>query len=496
MIILLNPRSARWNHRLPLSILAVASGLEGKYPYHIVDENFDNDIEQTLENIISTNVIKYAGLTVMPGPQLSNAIKISKSLKERFPLIKIIWGGTFPSIYLETVLSSSLVDFVIWSQGEFTLPELINAVENNLPLESVKGISWKKDGKKIHNTAREWVHPDLLPSLPYQKIRAEKYFQRTYLGRKTTGYYSSFGCPFFCGFCSVVAMYDGKWLAQSPDRLVKELTFLRDTYGIDSVEFFDDNFFVSEKRTYEFCERIKPLHLVWWGEGRSDTILKYSDTTLRAMQEAGCKMIFTGAESGSDDTLALMNKGGTQTSKTVFEFARRMKEFKIIPEFSFILGNPSEDVDAALDRDFQYIRTIKEINPESEIIFHTYSPVLMPGANIFEEAKRFGFQFPQTLEEWIEPQWEAYGARKSSFTPWLTPRHRRRIRDFEIVLNAYTPSIADIKITDTRRKLLRLLSAWRYKLRMYVRPYEIYIVLYKFFKYRQPQIEGAEQYPG
>ena len=120
----------------------------------------------------------------------------------------------------------------------------------------------------------------------------------------------------------------------------------------------------------------------------------------------------------------------------------------------------------------------------------------MPGANIFEEAKRLGFEFPQTLEEWVEPQWEAYGARKSSFTPWLTPRHRRRIRDFEIVLNAYTPSIADIKITDTRRKLLRLLSAWRYKFRMYVRPYEIYIVLYKLFKYRQPQIEGAEQYPG
>jgi anaerobic magnesium-protoporphyrin IX monomethyl ester cyclase len=495
MIILINPRSAKWNHRIPLSILAVASGLEGKYPYHIVDQNFDNDIERTLEKIIRTNEIRYVGITVMPGQQLTHAIEISRHLKQHFPAIKIIWGGTFPSIYIDTVLESPIVDFVVWSQGEFALPELLNALENRLPLENIKGISFTRDGKVIHNTTREWTHPDLLPSLPYERIHVQQYFQRTYLGKRTTGYYSSFGCPFFCGFCSVVAMYNGKWLAQSPQRLVNELQFLQKNYGIDSVEFFDDNFFVSEKRTLEFCGRVKPMSLAWWAEGRSDTLMKFSDKTLKAMQEAGCRMIFTGAESGSDTTLDLMNKGGTQTSETAIEFAKRIKQFNIIPEFSFILGNPSEDVDKSLDRDFRYIRMIKEINPASEIIFHTYSPVLMPGAKIYEEAQRLGFSFPKTLEEWIEPQWEAYGARKSSFTPWLTPRHRRRIKNFEIVLNAYTPSIADIKITSARKKLLRLLSGWRYKFQLYFSPYEVRLVLYKLFKYRQPQIEGAEQYP-
>ena len=495
MIVLINPRSARWNHRVPLSILAVASGLEQKYPYAIVDGNYEHDIEQTLTDLISRHNVKYAGLTVMPGMQLSNAIEISRFLRKRFPSIKIIWGGTFPSIHMDTVLASSLVDFVVWAQGELALPELINAIESNVPWDHVKGISGKVDQTILHGPTREWIHPDKLPSLPYHRVDLKRYLLRTYLGKRTMGYFSSFGCPFFCGFCSVVVMFNGKWLAQSPKRIVNELQFLQQEYGIDSIEFFDDNFFVSEKRTMEFCERVKPLGLSWWAEGRSDTLLKYSDKTLQAIHDSGCKMIFTGAESGSDETLTLMNKGGTQSSHTILDFAYRIKEFDIIPEFSFILGNPSEDVGASLDRDFRFIRQIKKINPASEIIFHTYSPVLLPSAKIYEESQRLGFSFPSTLEEWTNPRWEAYGARKNTFTPWLSSRHRRKIKNFEIVLNAYTPSIADLKITEGRRRVLRLLSAWRYACKMYFMPYEIRLILYKLFKYRQPQIEGAEQYP-
>src|ERR1051326_980012 len=271
MIALINPRSARWNHRIPLSLLSVGSGLEGKFEYRIVDQNYDDHIEQTLESLIGQGNVRYVGMTVMPGPQLSNAIRISQFLKSRYPDVRIIWGGTFPTIHVDTVLASPLVDFVVWSQGEFALPELIGALEKCSPLGTIRGISFKRGGTVIHNAQREWVHPDLLPPLPYHKVDVARYLQRTYLGKRTTGFHSSFGCPFLCGFCSVVAMFHGKWLAQNPENIVKDLLHLRDRYGIDSVEFFDDNFFVSEKRTLEFSERVRPLNLSWWGEGRSDT---------------------------------------------------------------------------------------------------------------------------------------------------------------------------------------------------------------------------------
>jgi radical SAM superfamily enzyme YgiQ (UPF0313 family) len=494
MIILINPRSARWNHRIPLSVLAVGSGLEGKYDYRIVDQNYDVKIERTLDSIIREHRVRYVGFTVMPGPQLSNAITISQYLKLHYPSIKIIWGGTFPTIHIDTVLASTLVDFVVWSQGEFALPELIQAIENNQPLEAVKGISFKRNDTVVHNDQREWVHPDLLPPLSYKRIDVQRYLQRTYLGNRTTGYHSSFGCPFFCGFCSVVAMFDGKWLAQKPENIVNELLLLKKEYGIDSVEFFDDNFFVSEKRTLEFSERVKPLKLSWWGEGRSDTLLKYSDRTLQAMRAAGCRMIFTGAESGSKETLQLMNKGGTQTPETMLEFAKRIREFDIVPEFSFIFGSPGEDVDERIDQDIEFIRKIKTVNPASEIIFYVYAPVLLPGAEIFKLATKYGFEYPKTLEEWLLPKWQHLDLRKNPMTPWLKPHHIAKIRNFERVLNAYYPTVSDLKITEGKKMFLRFLSGWRYQSKFYVAPYEIRFFLSRVFKYRQPETEGAEQY--
>ena len=130
----------------------------------------------------------------------------------------------------------------------------------------------------------------------------------------------------------------------------------------------------------------------------------------------------------------------------------------------------------------------------SEIIFYVYAPVLLPGAEIFELAQRYGFEYPKTLEEWLLPKWQHLDLRKNPMTPWLTPRHITKIRNFERVLNAYYPTVSDLKITQAKKKLLRFLSGWRYNSSFYQAPYEIRFVLSKVFKYRQPEMEGAEQY--
>ena len=57
--------------------------------------------------------------------------------------------------------------------------------------------------------------------------------------------------------------------------------------------------------------------MIWWGEGRIDTIDKYTDRSLALMREAGCKMIFFGAETGNDEILKKMDKGGTQSAAQI-----------------------------------------------------------------------------------------------------------------------------------------------------------------------------------
>ncbi|HTP12412.1 MAG TPA: radical SAM protein [Bacteroidota bacterium] len=494
MIILLNPKSARHNRRIPLSLLVTGAGLEGRFEYEIVDENFRDPVEPYLAQRIKEQKVRFLCLTVMPGPQLVRAIAISRNMKRRFPHLTIIWGGTFPSIHTETVLSCGYVDIVVLGQGEVILPRLVDALTSDRAPSGVSGIAYREHGRTVYTAHQPVVHPDMRPPLPYHRIDMYQYLQRTYLGNRTSAYHSSLGCPFRCGFCSVVSIFEGRWYPQSAKRIADELSYVSREYGVDSVEFFDDNFFTSESRIAEFCERIEPRKMAWWGEGRSDTIFNYSDSTLRAMKNAGCKMIFTGAETSSTESLQLMNKGGTQSPETILEFASRIREYDIVPEFSFIFGSPSDTLDDDIERDLQFIKKIKRLNPQSEIIFYIYAPVLLPGAALFEQAKAHGFAYPQTLEEWAEPGWQNLDLRKTPSTPWMKARHIRRIRNFERVLNAQYPSVSDLRLTTSKREFLKRISRWRYDFDFYFVPLEVRFFLSTVFKYRQPELEGAPQY--
>ena len=106
------------------------------------------------------------------------------------------------------------------------------------------------------------------------------------------------------------------------------------------MQFYDNNFFLNETHTVDLAERLVPLNLRWWSEGRIDTVLRYSDETFRLLRRAGSTMIFFGAESGSDAVLKQMNKH--LTSDQTLALAARIRRFGIIPEFSFVIGNPAE----------------------------------------------------------------------------------------------------------------------------------------------------------
>ena len=128
-------------------------------------------------------------------------------------------------------------------------------------------------------------------------------------------------------------------------------------------------------------------------------------------------MVFLGAESGSDETLKRMNKGGTASTEKTLAIAQKMKQYGIVPELSFVLGNPP-DPEADTRQTMEFIRKVKRVNPAAEIILYMYTPVPLAG-ELYEEAKAEGFQFPETLEEWISPEWLEFSQRRSANVPWL-----------------------------------------------------------------------------
>lgn len=495
-ILLFNPKSAVAKHRVPNSILNIAASVEGKYEWVIVDGNCETDPLNKIETYLSTGDFKYLGFTVMPGPQLRQAISISKAVKENFPHTKMIWGGYFPSTQSKVVLDSGYVDFIINGPGDHAFPLLIDAMENGTPYEFIKNIIYKAGTEIIKNAKEDLIDQETLPPLPYDKLGKfypmEKYLGRTYLGEKTLAYHSSIGCPFTCSFCAVVPIYEARWKAKSAQTVYRDIKYIKNRWGADAIEFHDNNFFVSEKRTVEFAKLIKPEKMSWWGMARIDTMDKFSDASLAAIREGGCKIIFFGAESGNNLILEQLDKGGTQTGDQIIRFAERLKKFDIIPEYSFVLGTPAptlEQVQAQIDFEIDFIKKVKQVNPRTEIVLYTYSPVPTEGSTLYKQVLAQGFKYPQTLEDWISPAWENFDMRKNPLTPWLTAEMIDKIRNFETVLNGVYPTVTDIRLSQVKRVAIKLIASLRYKANLYQYPYEIKL-LQKVWKYRQPEIQG------
>ena len=94
-VILFNPRSADAKHRIPNSILQVGGSIHATYNYHLIDGNLEENPLQKILDLIKTEDIKHVGMTVMPGPQLKQAIPFAKKIKVSYPDINIVWGGYF-----------------------------------------------------------------------------------------------------------------------------------------------------------------------------------------------------------------------------------------------------------------------------------------------------------------------------------------------------------------------------------------------------------------
>jgi radical SAM superfamily enzyme YgiQ (UPF0313 family) len=490
MLILYNPpSSASRKPVLPMSLLALSAVLKDRHQFRIVDGNLEPDPLSTLDRMIREDGVRYLGVTCMPGPQLNHAVPLCRELKSRFPSLTIIWGGYFPTQHYEVVLSSGYVDYVVRGHGEITFKALMDALTAENDPRTIPGLAFRdpESGAPVSNPMAPIPHPNLMPDFPYEYVDMPRYVRRTFLGSRTLAHHSSYGCPFFCNFCAVVNMVGGRWMAQSAERTANVARRLNQNWGVNAIEFYDNNFVVHQARTAEFAERVMDLDIAWWGEGRIDTMLKYSDRTWELMRDSGLRRVVLGAESGSDETLQRMNKGGTASTEKTLAIARKMADYDIVPEFSFVLGNPP-DPETDVRQTLEFIRKVKAVNQGAEIILYMYTPVPLAG-ELYEQAKAEGFRFPDTLEGWISRDWQEFSQRRSSHMPWLDDPLRRQVHDFERVLNAYFPTVSDQRLTGVWRRLLRASSAWRYHLGYYSHPFEL-MALQRVIAYQRPETSG------
>ncbi len=485
-VVLFNPRAQEAHRRLPLSVLFLARTLPPSVSWEICDANVDRQARARAEAAIARDPAGTVLLvTVMPGPQLRAATPWCRQLKAAFPALTIVWGGYFPTVYPDACARDPAVDIVVIGQGEQTLPDLLAALQSGGDPAEVAGVALWQEGRLHRGPTRGPALSSRFGLPPYDALDMDRYAARTFLGRRTFNHHSSVGCPFTCNFCAVTNMFGGRWLADPADAVVAAVERLVQGYGADAIEFHDNNFFAAEKRVAAVARGIAPLSVRWWGEGRIDTMLAFSDETWRAMADSGLAMVFFGAESADQATLDAMDKGGLQVGDTV-ALNRRARRFGIRPEFSFVLGNPGDpwrDLQASLE----LVRRLKDDNPDCEIILYMYTPVPLPG--MYDEAVAQGFSYPEDLDAWLAPPWTSYEGRRGAVTPWQDATLVRRAYDFEAVLHARWPSVSDRHLRPWQRRLLRRLSAPRWRARAYAHPVELK-ALQKLWQYRRPEEMG------
>ena len=496
-VLLFNPRSGDAVRIIPNAILAIAASMEGLVDYVIVDGNREMDPLKKIITYLTTGEFGYFASTVMPGPQLKQAIPFTKIVRMEFPNVKIIWGGYFASNHHKTVMDSGEVDLVVNGPGDKAFPAALLALDSGQELDDIENLIFKRNGEMVVTKKANLYDQDLLPALPYDKLNSfysiDQYLGRTFLGNKTIAYHSSMGCPFTCSFCGVVPIFGARWKGKSAQVVFQDIQFLRNKYGGNAFQFHDNNFFVSEKRAVEFSKLIEPEKMKWWAEARIDTMDQFSDESLQAIADAGCTMIFFGAESGNDKLLKQMDKGGKQSGEKIKSFAARIKTFGIIPEYSFVLGLPApteEEVWQQILDEIKFIKEIKSINPQTEIVIYVYTPVPTEGSDLYGGSIASGFRFPQSLDEWMQPQWLNFDLHREFLTPWLKPEMIRYIHDFETVINAQYPTVSDYKLSTLQRKIIRFISGLRYRMNIFSYPYELKAIMKYWLRYRQPEVQG------
>jgi anaerobic magnesium-protoporphyrin IX monomethyl ester cyclase len=495
-VLLINPTiTSRRSARFPLAVLNLSASLDGSYTSSIIDGNIDRDFVGTTLRRLASGGIDVVGISVMGGPQLRSAIRVSQAIRARFPAVPIIWGGHFPSICAEPALNTPYLDYAIRGQGEEALREVLDAVFNGGEFAEIAGLSWRSGGQVVHNKSRAFSAASLTRALPYERAGDPRnYLARTFLGRRTTGYQAALGCRFRCTFCGVASMFRGKTALPAAARLDQDLEYLTTRLGVDAVQFFDHNFFDREQDTAPLLEVLAKHQLPWWCFARSDALLNLSEASWALVRKSRLRMAYIGAESPSDWLLHDVRKG-TSTDQTLAAI-EKCRSNGVIPELSFMLA-PPHDPEEETEKTFDFIRHIKRIHPKTEIMLYIYAPLPpAPGAknpqveravSNLRDSDGAPLVFPSTADGWAEPQWLSYWCHTD--VPWLTERMRRRIRDFTTVLGCRFPTITDVRSPYWGKSALRALASWRYRFERYESPWELDFSK-RFIKLWDPRVSG------
>jgi hopanoid biosynthesis associated radical SAM protein HpnJ len=340
-------------------------------------------------------------------------VKMTILMKAANPKLKVCFVG--PPVTVEpekTLNATSAIDFVVRKEFDHQIVDYANGK----PLEEIPGVSFRSaDGSIINNPERGVIENlDELPwvSKVYKRDLDVTNYNVPFLLNPFISLYTSRGCPAMCTFCLWPQTHSGhRWRLRSSDDVAAEMKYIKENFPQIKEVFFDDDTFNYQKaRTIELCAKLKPLNMTWSCTSRVTT----DYDTLKAMKEAGCRLLIVGYESGDPQILKNIKKGATVDMAE--RFTANCKKLGLVIHGDFIVGLPGESRESIR----KTIDFAKKLDNETiqVSIAHPY-----PGTEFYDYAKKndlisigsmtdeVGHQLPKViypgldeaeLVEWVE----------------------------------------------------------------------------------------------
>jgi len=313
-------------------------------------------------------------------PGFPGDIRIAEAIKAANPGIKIAFVGPHVSVLPDQSLKeAAAVDFVVRREFDYSIADFANGK----PLAEIAGVSYRKNGGVVHNPEAPQISDlDALPNVTdvYYRDLDPRRYNVPFLLHPFVSLYTTRGCPAQCTFCLWPQTLSGHpWRKRSADSVAREMAKAKEYWPWVKEYFFDDDTFnIQKARTIELCAKLKPLNLTWSCTSRVTTDYE----TLKAMKDAGCRLLIVGYESGDQQILKNIKKGATV--ERARQFTKDCHNLGLTIHGDFILGLPGESRETIRNT----IKFAKELDVETiqVSVAHAY-----PGTELYDFAVKNGF---------------------------------------------------------------------------------------------------------
>lgn len=430
-----------------------------------IDNNIDmHKLWQMVENKIIDYDPDLVGISCLFHTTAQSTIKTAAIIRDisnkKMKKIYTIIGGNHAHVSYNDMLKDDNIDFVIFSEGEITLLNLVNAINNiDTNLQNVKGIAYKKGDTIIITDQERLIEVDKVDcdrsefDIPFYsnhgRFFTSRFFDNNDIdnNRKNTNIttlIASRGCPHRCTFCSAQLTWKGKIRYRDPSLVVDEMLDLKNRFNINIFYLVDDNMSANRndilKLTKEIKERIPNIN---WVSLAGMQIFTLKEDVIRSIYESGCKWFILPIESGNLDTLKKIRKHHTlEMVEKVIQDIRKYDD-------TWIAGNIMTGLPFESKTDIEYsLNYAKKLDLDWLYIFR-FMP--LPGTEIYQECLNAGYlskNIPRYIGELPilnTPNFDAtYIADKNYETNAeynffknrnIKLRPEQAIRDFKYVLN-------------------------------------------------------------